>query len=100
MIGLGPNATVLFFTYASSGQKWSFSVHITMANAPYVHPRLDLILEVCQTFLIVAQYVAFAVSLYFEGPNYEDIYCNKFLGVLLCRCLASMFLLQIMYFDK
>ena len=31
--------------------KWSFFVHSTMRNAPYVHPRLDSILELCRTFL-------------------------------------------------
>ena len=41
------------FSYASSGyQKWRFFVHITTLNAPYVHLRLDLILELCMTFPI------------------------------------------------
>ena len=29
---------------------WSFLVHSTTRNAPYVHPRLVSILELCQTF--------------------------------------------------
>ena len=44
--------TELEFPYASSGLKWSFFVHSTTYNAPYVHPRLDSILELCQTYPI------------------------------------------------
>ena len=32
--------------------KWSFFVHSTTRNAPYVHPRLDSILVLCRTFSI------------------------------------------------
>ena len=46
----------------------------TMPHAPYLHSRLDLIIKLCRTFLIVAEYVVFAVLFYFEGPIYEDIY--------------------------
>ena len=34
--------------------KWSFFVHSTMRNAAYIHQRLDLILESCQTYPIAA----------------------------------------------
>ena len=30
--------------------KWSFFVHITTRNAPYIHPSSDLILELWRTF--------------------------------------------------
>ena len=30
--------------------KWSFFVHSTVRNAPYVHPRLDSIIELCWIF--------------------------------------------------
>ena len=30
--------------------KWSFSIHSATHNAPYIHPRLSLILELCWTF--------------------------------------------------
>ena len=30
--------------------KWSFFVHSTTRNAPYVHKRLDSILELCRAF--------------------------------------------------
>ena len=30
--------------------KWSFFLQSTTHNAPYVHPRLDSILEMCRTF--------------------------------------------------
>ena len=29
--------------------KWSFFVHKTTRNVPYVHPRLDSILELCRS---------------------------------------------------
>ena len=32
--------------------KWSFVVHSTTRNAPYVHPKLDSNLELCRTFPI------------------------------------------------
>ena len=32
--------------------KWSFFVHSTTRNAPYVHQRLDSIVELCRTFPI------------------------------------------------
>ena len=42
--------------FPSEGQfgltKWSFVVHSTTHNVPYVHPRLDSILELSQTFQI------------------------------------------------
>ena len=31
-------------------KKWSFFVHSTTRDAPYVHPRLDSILELCRRF--------------------------------------------------
>ena len=30
--------------------KWSFSVHSITRNAPYVHPRLDSLLDMCRAF--------------------------------------------------
>ena len=34
-------------------RKWSFFIHSTTRTAPYVHPRLDSILELCRAFLIL-----------------------------------------------
>ena len=34
--------------------KWSFFVHSTTRNAPYVHLRLDLILQLCKFFPIAS----------------------------------------------
>ena len=42
--------------------KWSFYIHSTTRNAPYVHPRLDLILELCRTFLMEAEGIIFGLS--------------------------------------
>ena len=33
-------------------KKWSFLVHSTMRNAPYVHLRLDLILKLTRNYPI------------------------------------------------
>ena len=35
--------------------KWSFLIHSTKRNAPYIHPGHDLILKLCQSFLNVAK---------------------------------------------
>ena len=41
------------FPYTSSKTKWSFLVHRTRGNAPYVLLRLDSILELCLASPIV-----------------------------------------------
>ena len=33
-------------------EKWSFFAHSTTRNVPYIHPRLDSILELCRAFQI------------------------------------------------
>ena len=39
--------------------KLRFFVHSTMCNAPYIHPRLDLILQLCWAFPIVSTLFVF-----------------------------------------
>ena len=53
-------------------------MHSTMPNAPYVQPRLDLILELCQTFSI--------------GFIYDPTFCEHVLNALmsLCICIGSL----------
>ena len=41
-----------FFLTPVPAYKMNFDVQGTTHNAPYKHPRLDLILELCQTFPI------------------------------------------------
>ena len=48
-----PHMQLNKFSLRQSRLKWSFFIRNTMRNAPYVHPRLDSILELCQTFQIV-----------------------------------------------
>ena len=40
----------LIFHTPVPAKKWSFLVHSTKRNAPYIHPSHDLILELWQTF--------------------------------------------------
>ena len=54
LIGLNPHATDLVFLMAFRPTKWNFFVHSNMRNAPYIHPRLDSFLELCQIFLIAS----------------------------------------------
>ena len=42
----------LFSSHQFRLAKWSFFVHSTTCNAPYVHSRRDLILDLCLTFRI------------------------------------------------
>ena len=52
LIGLNPHATELIFLTRVLASKMEFFVHSTPCNTPYVHPRLDSILELCWTFPI------------------------------------------------
>ena len=36
--------------------KMEFFVHSSSCNVSYVHPKLDSILKLCQTFLIASEY--------------------------------------------
>ena len=53
LIGLNPHAKELIFFTPVPANKTEPFVHSTMYdNAPYVHPRLDCILELCLIFPI------------------------------------------------
>ena len=54
--------------------KWIFFVHSTMPNAPYVQPRLDLILELCRTFWI--------------GFIYDLTFCEHVSNALMSLCIC------------
>ena len=51
-----------------------FFVHSTTGNAPYVHPRLDSILELCLTFPIVINlFPVFSVQQVIEESSNSDL---------------------------
>ena len=53
--------------------KWSFLVHSTTRNAPYIHPSHDSILELWRTFPNVLQCDIY-LSLKREGDITEDLF--------------------------
>ena len=60
------------FPYASFRiTKWSLFIHSTTHNAPYVHPRLDSILELCPAFPIELMTVPLGnVSIFFYRKTF------------------------------
>ena len=60
LIGLNPHAPELIFLSPVPASKMELFIHSTTRNAPYVHARLDLILELCGTFPIGTLSRAFA----------------------------------------
>ena len=86
----------LFLLRKSRLTKWSRFEHSSRHNAPYVHPRLDSILELCQTFLI-----AFAPSVFnastlilngsqFDGPDKHFRFLINIIEYRFCY-LGSLF---------
>ena len=52
LTGLIPHATELIFLSPVPANKMELFVHSTTCHGPYIHPRLDSILELCPTFPI------------------------------------------------
>ena len=48
-MGLNPHATELIFLTSVPANKMELS-HSTMPNVPYVHPGLNLVLQLCRPF--------------------------------------------------
>ena len=66
-IELNPHAKELIFLTPVLAIKMELNIQRTMRNAPYVHPRLDSILELCRTFSIDPTAVIFSLTVLFTA---------------------------------
>ena len=63
-----PTCCITNFSFASSSYRnGAFFVHSTMRNAPYVHLKLGLVLELCRAFQIASKVSTGLKSTYLEG---------------------------------
>ena len=76
-IRTGPKCYILFFLTPVKANKMKLvRTYSTTRNAPYVHPRLDSILELCQTFLIASagdvRSVVLSINSHEQSQQYMD----------------------------
>ena len=95
VIRLSPNATELIFLTSDPTIKLKFFVHSKKRNAPYVYPRLDLILQWCRTFTI-----ALWVPIFPPCPLYHTLFKSLhafvvfFVYVVFCLFVFVWFILN------